>query len=89
MNLVYETANLDHQPGDPVRPGDLVMLSSGEHCMVEAITLPHKPSSTGRVTVSWDDGGISTFFPSVLNAKWVNRQDQAIDASGRWVNPDQ
>ena len=76
MKLIYEKANLDHQPGDPVRPGDLVMLSSGEHCMVESITLPHKPSSTGRVTVSWGDGGTSTFFPSVLNAKWIDRDDQ-------------
>mgnify|MGYP000857516795 CR=1 FL=1 len=76
MKLIYEKANLDHQPGDEVRPGDLVMLSSGEHCRVEAITLPHKPESTGRVTVSWDDGDISSFFPSVLDAKWINRTDR-------------
>lgn len=88
MKLIYETANLDHQPGDEVRCGDLVMLSSGEHCMVEAITKPHKPGSTGRVTVSWDDGSISTFFPSVLPTKWVDREDQKVTPQGTWVNSD-
>ena len=82
MKLIYEKANLDHLPGDEVRPGDLVMLSSGEHCMVEAITLPHKPESTGRVTVSWADGHTSTFFPSVLWAKWIEREDQEVTPQG-------
>lgn len=75
MKLVYSKDNLDNKAGASVRPGDQIMLESGERCTVESIQLPHKPSSTGRVTVAWDSGDTSTFFPSVINAKWINRTD--------------
>lgn len=76
MKLIYAKPNLDHAAGDQVRPGDQVMLDSGERATIESISLPHKPSSTGRVMVAWDSGDTSAFFPSVINAKWINRTDQ-------------
>lgn len=76
MKLIYEKDNLDHKAGDTVRPGDQVIMQSGERCIVESIKLPHKPESTGRVLVAWDSGDTSSFFPSVIGAKWIQRTDQ-------------
>lgn len=76
MQLIYSKDNLDHKAQDPVRPGDQVELSSGEVGLVYAIQLPRKPSSTGRVLIAWPDGDTSSFYPSVINAKWIHRTDQ-------------
>lgn len=76
MKLVYEKDNLDHKAGDRVRPGDQIMLNSGERAIVEMLHIPHKPSSTGRITVAWDSGDTSSFYPSVIGAKWIDRTDQ-------------
>lgn len=77
MKLVY-----DHNQA-PVSVGDMVCLSNGEDVfVVQYITEPHKPSSTGRVGVKHilDDGTLSLsteYFPSVIGAHWIDREDQA------------
>jgi len=83
MQLVYEVNN------EPVQFGDVVHVSN-EAFSVWMITEPHKPSSTGRVTLrGFDDQRyIREFFPSVIGAKWVGRTDQGsytkrVDEDGR------
>lgn len=71
MQLVYENG------GKPVLVGDLVPCHN-EDAPVEVlyITKPHKPSSTGRVGVKFSDGSHREFFPGVIGAEWINRDDQ-------------
>lgn len=72
MQLVYETTN------KPVQIGDVTETFRGESVVVLGIVKPHKPSSTGRVYVKFVDttGSGQEFFPSVINAKWIDREDQ-------------
>lgn len=71
MRLVYEDTNKE------VRVGDIAATFRDESVLVKYITKPHKPSSTGRVGVSFlNEEHISEFFPSVINAKWIEREDQ-------------
>jgi hypothetical protein len=46
--------------------------------MIIGITKPHKPSSTGRVYVKWQDEnrGTGEYFPSVFGLYWVDREDR-------------
>jgi hypothetical protein len=71
MQLVYEVNN------EPVQTGDVVHVRN-EAFSVWMITEPHKPSSTGRVTLrGFDDQRyIREFFPNVIGAKWIGRTDQ-------------
>lgn len=43
----------------------------GEKCTLLSGTPPHKPSSTGRVYVEFEDGTKGEYFPSVIGLKWV------------------
>ena len=73
MELVYE------KTGDPVKVGDLVTLRSGEELKVVYFREPHKPSSSGKVSVeNQSDGGYSMeYYVSVIGAHWINREDQS------------
>jgi hypothetical protein len=66
MELVYECNN------KPVVIGDVVHVDN-EPYTVWMITPPHKPSSTGRVTLRGfsDQRYIREFYPSVIKAEWV------------------
>ena len=72
MRLVYEGSD-----GAPVKIGDPVIVK-GTPYYVMSIIRPHKPASTGRVIckamteVSW----ICEWYPSVIGAKWIEREDQ-------------
>ena len=72
MRLVYEATGVD------VKVGDKVTISRGETVYVTAMREPHKPSSTGRVGVTYSKGGCESreFFPSVIGADWIEREDQ-------------
>lgn len=72
MKLVYEAS------GTEVKIGDEAILSRGERVVVTEITKPHKPESTGRVTVKGrrSNDFPQSYFPSVIGAKWVEREDQ-------------
>ena len=72
MRLVYD------ESGDaPVQIGDPVIVS-GTPYYVMSITEPHKPSSTGRVLCKamTEEGWVCEWFPSVIGAKWIEREDQ-------------
>jgi hypothetical protein len=85
MQLVYEGTN------QPVMIGDVVKTFRDELVVVQSITPPHKPSSTGRVFVKPISEDIVNafgsvlydppcagreYFPSVIGAVWVERTDQ-------------
>jgi hypothetical protein len=55
--------------------GDHVVLRDGVQAKVTGIAEPHKPSSTGRVYVN-DGTHEHSFFPCVIEARWVGRTDQ-------------
>lgn len=71
MKLIYE------QSRKPVLIGDVVHIRNTPY-YIENIVEPHKPSSTGRVWVrSMCEGKyFGEYFPSVINAVWVERTDQ-------------
>lgn len=70
MRLVYS------QTGKEVQLGDAVTTSRGDKAIVRDIVKPHKPASTGRVEIEID-GGNALFYPSVIGAEWIEREDQA------------
>ncbi len=72
MRLVYD------ESGDaPVVLGDVVHVKGTPYYVMDIIR-PHKPASTGRVIckamteVSW----VCEWYPSVIGAKWIEREDQ-------------
>lgn len=67
------------ETGNEVRLGDIAHTFRGEKVKVVGIDQPHKSSSTGRVTVEFSDGdrGAQSFFPGVIEAKWIDREDRA------------
>lgn len=72
MKLVYD------ESGDAeVQTGDVVHVDNVPY-FVMSITKPHKPSSTGRVLCKAmnEHGWINEWFPSVIGAKWIEREDQ-------------
>ena len=78
MRLVYEDS------GKEVKIGDNVITFKGDNVKVVYFGEPHKPSSTGRVTVEYNgvqwrpsDGGHQMdYFVGVIKAKWIEREDQ-------------
>lgn len=69
MKLVYE------KTGALVKVGDEVELRFGLANIIDIVE-PHKPSSTGRVYVEYKDGNRGGYFPSVIDAKWIERGDR-------------
>jgi hypothetical protein len=71
MKLIYERSRM------PVCVGDNLTLDDGEAVMVSTIVKPHKPNSTGRVCVrNIHNGEESCYFPGVVKAVWIDREDQ-------------
>lgn len=64
MKLVYTKTLL------PVKEGDEVKTRTGHVVTVVGWRKPHKPSSTGRVCVQYENRQ-SEFFPSVIEAHWI------------------
>jgi len=71
MRLIYEKTGVEVKIGDTVEVG-------GGKATIERIDKPWKPSSTGRVGVRYPGGSLSyrEYFPNVVGAKWVEREDQ-------------
>lgn len=70
MRLIYSGTDTE------VKIGDIATLHNCERSVVvESIQRPHKPSSTGRINVIID-GYPQSYFPSVINAEWIEREDQ-------------
>lgn len=75
MKLVYEKTGL------PVVVGDQIVTSLRQlKGMIVRIIPPHKPSSTGRVVVMDADGWEHEFFPGVVDAHWIDREDRREDS---------
>ena len=79
MELVYKATHL------PVEIGDICALRDDIKVEVVGVQFPHKPSSTGRVFVMpiaepHEEHGYRTgtlsYFPGVIGAEWINREDQ-------------
>ena len=59
--------------GKELRPGDNVETFRGEKAKFQFGIEPHKISSTGRVSIKFnDDGHTAQYFPSVISAVWLN-----------------
>jgi hypothetical protein len=78
MRLVYAKGNT--REGEEVKPKDRVLID-GTYWQVDSIEKPHKPESTGRVHLALRRAGLTTeyatYFPSVIDAEWVDREDHA------------
>ena len=78
MKLVYE------ESGERVDSGDHVTLRDGEEAIVEWCERPHKPSSQGHVTLRMKkSNGTQQFYVSVIEAKWVEREDRGFIPIGK------
>lgn len=66
---------IDSDTRKPLVLGQSVYLSDGRAELISWQT-PHKPSSTGRVTVRLSDGKTREYFPSVIGAEFFPRHDQ-------------
>lgn len=78
MRLVYD------KTGTEVKIGDFATTFRGETVIVSGIEKPRHGGSTGRVYVREDKvrerGSIvfdQGYFPSVIGATWIDREDQA------------
>lgn len=69
MRLVYRGTRKEVEVNDEVMVGH-------ELTMVTGIAKPHKPSSTGRVSVHYVYKGFAMeYYPSVIGAEWIERED--------------
>ena len=69
MRLVYDDTK------NEVKTGDKVTTGKGEPCEVVYVVKPHKPGSTGRVALKFEDGWQHEYFPGVIGAGWIERED--------------
>jgi hypothetical protein len=72
MRLIY-TAN----PTREVKIGDTVEID-GTTFTVTSFRKPHKPASSGKVSVRWN-GPSTEFYVGVIGAEWVEREDREAD----------
>lgn len=73
MRLVYTAAK--HVE---VKVGDKVRTSSRNEVTVEHFAKPHKPESSGKVTVKHGKTGPSQeIYVGCIGAEWIEREDQA------------
>lgn len=72
MRLVYKKTGVE------VMVGDLVRDSLGGEHLVVSFAKPHKPASSGFVTVSNADGGEREVYVGVIDAEWIEREDREL-----------
>lgn len=71
MKLVYK------ETGKEVKIGDNVTLSDGENVRVTFFRPPHKPSSSGKVSVRRENSSFdSEYYISVIVTEWIEREDR-------------
>lgn len=68
MKLVYTATQL------PVQIGDCVTIG-GDPYTVHYFARPHKPSSSGKITVR-TLGLCLEYYVGVIGAEWIEREDQ-------------
>lgn len=73
MRLIYNNYK------EEVKIGDTVKLRDGETAVVEFFREPHKPSSSGKVSVTVTKGAhqhAAEYYVGVIGAKWIEREDR-------------
>ena len=70
MKLVYKSN------GQEVKVGDTIKTNSGESVIVKYFAKPHKPASSGKITVQHTDGGQREYYVGVIGAEWIDREDR-------------
>lgn len=68
MQLVYRGT------GRAVGIGDKVRLNGEEYTILH-FAKPHKPSSSGKVSLS-REGHTREYYVGVIGAEWINREDR-------------
>lgn len=69
MRLVYSDTKKEVKVGD-------ILHRNGRKFEVEHIRKPHKPASSGYVTVLVNDSAPREFYVSVIGAEWIEREDR-------------
>jgi hypothetical protein len=71
MRLVYDKTGL------PVKAGDVIHLDGQPH-FVHGFREPHKPASSGKVSVKAmnDAGYCREYYVGVIGATWIDRDDR-------------
>jgi len=69
MRLVYVDTEI------PVEVGDEI-LRSDDTLTVTYFRPPHKPSSSGKVSVKSSKGWTAEYFVGVIGAEWIEREDR-------------
>lgn len=57
--------------GMPVQKGHRYSTFRGERVLVVDMIPPHRPESTGRIEVQYDDGSKMLYYPSVCGFRWT------------------
>ena len=74
MKLVYT------KTGTEVKVGDVVEIAHGQKVKVTYFCEPHKPSSSGKVSVQYfgypEGEGTMEYFVNVIGAEWIEREDR-------------
>lgn len=71
MRLVYI------ESGKQVRVGHMVKMKDDEIAKVVYFAEPHKPQSSGKVTVRSNGSDYDQeFFVGIIGAHWIEREDQ-------------
>jgi len=83
MKLVYTKSHgRKIKKGDLVKIGDRVLTTDGDPIEVVGLLQPASPASSGKVIVKFLDdikaglSGIYTFYVSVIDAEWIEREDR-------------
>lgn len=73
MRLIYT------ESGKEVKLGDIIKLKDGEEVEITYFDKPHKPASSGKVSVK-PAGNLHAFsreyYVSVIGAEWIEREDR-------------
>jgi hypothetical protein len=70
MRLVYDNT------GEEVKTGDVIHIHTVPYFVV-GFNKPHKPASSGKVSVKemTDKGFGAEYYVSVIGATWIERED--------------
>jgi len=76
MKLVYTHNNKE------VKVGDIIIGMNGEKLKVNYFAEPHKPSSSGKITMEHTDVLYHEGYVCNYNMRWIEREDRG------WVSPE-
>jgi len=70
MQLVYTETQT------PVQVGDITSTFRGEDVTVTYFRPPHKPASSGKISVKDENDRTAEYYVGVIGAEWINREDR-------------